>query len=136
MKRQRKELKGLGKEGKTRDEIEDRADDRIVDALFPTKDTPGVRSRNDAVATRKNSTLARITTPIVLGHPSLGRTEENQTKRKRDNQKGNILEERIVVCEFPQVLQQMHRHFTQTTYTKKKKLNTHYCRRCSNLHVK
>lgn len=106
MKRQRKELKeSLGKEENTQDEDEDRADDRIVVALFLTRDTPGVRSRNGAVPTRKHSALARKTTPIVLGHPSLGRTEENKTKRKRDDQKGNILEERTVVCIFPHVLQ-------------------------------
>jgi hypothetical protein len=105
MKRQRKELKeGLCKEEKTQDENDDRADDRIVVVLFLT-DTWGVRTRNGAVATRQNSTLAGNTTPIVLGHPSSGRTEKNQTKRKLSNQKGNILEERIVVCVFLHVLQ-------------------------------
>jgi hypothetical protein len=105
MKRQRKELKeGLGKEQKTQDENDDRADDRIVVALFLT-DTWGVRTRNGAVATRKNSTLAGNTIPIVLGHPSSGRTEENQTKGKLGNQKGNILDERIVVFVFLYVLQ-------------------------------
>jgi hypothetical protein len=79
-KRKRKEQKeSLGKEENSQDENKDRAGDRIVVALFLTEDTPGIRSRKGSVATRKNSALIRNTTPIVLGHPSLGRTR--RTKR-------------------------------------------------------
>lgn len=82
MKRKRKEQEeSLGEEGNTQDENEDRAGDRIVVALFLTEDTPSIRSRKGSVAKRKNSALIRNTTPIVLGHPSLGRTKENTANR-------------------------------------------------------